>query len=407
MQLSFHIFSTILVLGAMQGLFLTLLLFERKSNRTANRILALLMLFYSLYIAESALEEMGIFSRIPHLVGLFEGLPFLFGPLHYLYARFLISPKLKFTKQEWLHFLPFGINRVYYLPYFFKSKLELLDFLQSIESNGPPLVAIVFTWAIILQGLTYMALTLYLLKHYSQRIKDCFSSVDKINLNWLRNITILTLCVWILVVIQHVFPVFGLVPFSERVHPIQLATSIIIYVMGYLGLRQPEIFYPGVVIKSGDELHLSQLSIMAKDKITDDDINADRQKIVKYEKSRLSPEQAKMHLQDLLDLMNEEKPFTNSNLTLQELAEKLSITSHHLSQVINTQLKQNFFDFVNQYRVEAVKKALTDPEKKHYTLLAIAFDVGFNSKSSFNSIFKKHTNMTPSQYKQLLTKANS
>jgi AraC-like DNA-binding protein len=407
MQLSFHIFSTILVLGAMQGLFLTLLLFERKSNRPANRILALLILVYSSYIAESALEEMGIFSRIPHLVGLFEGLPFLFGPLHYLYARFLISPKLKFTKLEWLHFIPFGINRVYYLPYFFKSKHEILGFLQSIESNGPPLIAIMFTCAIIVQGLTYMALTLRLLKHYSQRIKDRFSSVNKINLNWLRNITMLTMCVWILVVIQYMFPVLGLVPFSDRVHPIQIATSIIIYVMGYLGLRQPEIFSPGVVAKSRDELHPSQLSAMAKDKITSDDSSSDGQEIVKYEKSGLSPEQAKMHLQDLLDLMNDAKPFVNSNLTLQELAEKLSITSHHLSQVINTLLKQSFFDFVNHYRVEAVKKALTDPEKKHYTLLAIAFDVGFNSKSSFNSIFKKHTNMTPSQYKQLLTKANS
>jgi AraC-like DNA-binding protein len=407
MQLSFHIFSTILVLGAMQGLFLTLLLFERKSNRPANRILALLILVYSSYIAESALEEMGIFSRIPHLVGLFEGLPFLFGPLHYLYARFLISPKLKFTKLEWLHFIPFGINRVYYLPYFFKSKHEILGFLQSIESNGPPLIAIMFTCAIIVQGLTYMALTLRLLKHYSQRIKDRFSSVNKINLNWLRNITMLTMCVWILVVIQYMFPVLGLVPFSDRVHPIQIATSIIIYVMGYLGLRQPENFSPGVVAKSRDELHPSQLSAMAKDKITSDDSSSDGQEIVKYEKSGLSPEQAKMHLQDLLDLMNDAKPFVNSNLTLQELAEKLSITSHHLSQVINTLLKQSFFDFVNHYRVEAVKKALTDPEKKHYTLLAIAFDVGFNSKSSFNSIFKKHTNMTPSQYKQLLTKANS
>ena len=87
--------------------------------------------------------------------------------------------------------------------------------------------------------------------------------------------------------------------------------------------------------------------------------------------------------------MKNKSPYIDSNLTLNKLAKILDITAHNLSEVINLHMKQNFFDFVNKYRVEKVKRDLVDPEKKHLTFLAIAFDAGFNSKSSFNVIFKK------------------
>jgi YesN/AraC family two-component response regulator len=98
--------------------------------------------------------------------------------------------------------------------------------------------------------------------------------------------------------------------------------------------------------------------------------------------------------------MEQEKPYINSDLTLTQLAEMLSISPHNLSEILNTQINQNFFDFVNQYRVEEVKKALTDPGNQHLTVLAIGFDAGFNSKTSFNTIFKKYTNMTPSEFRK-------
>ncbi|MCA9742910.1 AraC family transcriptional regulator, partial [candidate division KSB1 bacterium] len=121
----------------------------------------------------------------------------------------------------------------------------------------------------------------------------------------------------------------------------------------------------------------------------------------RYQKSGLSSEKADTLLAGLLELMQREMPFRDSNLTLPELAARLSISAHNLSEVINTRLYVNFFDFINQYRVEAVKKDLADPKKQNLTLLAIAFDAGFNSKTAFNTIFKKHTGQTPSQYRQL------
>jgi len=89
-----------------------------------------------------------------------------------------------------------------------------------------------------------------------------------------------------------------------------------------------------------------------------------------------------------------------STLTLQELADELSIASHQLSQVINDRLQKNFFDFINSYRVEEVQVRLLAPEAQNLTILAVALDSGFSSKSSFNTIFKKHTQMTPTEYKR-------
>ena len=89
-----------------------------------------------------------------------------------------------------------------------------------------------------------------------------------------------------------------------------------------------------------------------------------------------------------------------SDLTLQDLADTLSISPHNLSEIINTQLGKNFYDFVNGYRVDAVQQRLTDPAYAHLTVLAIGLDAGFNSKSSFNAVFKKHVKMTPSQYRE-------
>ena len=420
MQFNLHLFTIIFMLGAVQGIFLVLLLIGKKGNRTANRILALLILFYSLYITNLVLVDMDVYIRIPRLTWLFAGLPFLFGPLHYLYAKFLIFPKLKFTKLRWLHLFPFVIFKVYFFPFIFIINEDILNFMHYYNEIFVP-VGLIFNSAVILQGIIYMVLTLRLLMRYSHQIKNCFSSIEKINLNWLRNITLITMCVWILVVVQELLLFAGFHTLLEGDYPIAFAMSIIIFVMGYLGWRQPEIFLQEDIEELSGQFQPFQsparkkatLIYHGRGKFTklrvsvSDDSSLDGERSTKYEKSGLSREKAKKYLQNLIDLMNEEKPFTDNNLTLHLLAEKLSITAHNLSEVVNTQLKQHFFDFVNQYRVEEVKKAFTDPKKMHYTLLAIAFDAGFNSKSSFNAIFKKHTGMTPSQYQRVTTSAKS
>ena len=125
-----------------------------------------------------------------------------------------------------------------------------------------------------------------------------------------------------------------------------------------------------------------------------------------YAKSGMDPETARRYKQKLLELMDTEKLYQRGDLTLQHLSDALSISPHHLTEVINTQLGQNFYDFVNGYRVREVQERLADPKYAHLTLLAIGMDAGFNSKSSFNAVFKKHTKMTPSQYRAHVSSAS-
>jgi AraC-like DNA-binding protein len=120
----------------------------------------------------------------------------------------------------------------------------------------------------------------------------------------------------------------------------------------------------------------------------------------KYEWSTLTPERSERYLNKLLQHMERVKPFTDRELTMQKLAKQVSIPPHHLSQTINEQLGKSFSDFINSYRVAEAKRRLLDPSKSHYSVLAIAEEVGFNSKSAFNTVFKKHVNMTPSEFRK-------
>jgi AraC-like DNA-binding protein len=122
----------------------------------------------------------------------------------------------------------------------------------------------------------------------------------------------------------------------------------------------------------------------------------------KYERSSLTYDRAEAGLQRLLKALDEEKIYLHADTTLQSVATRLAIPAPHLSQIVNERLNQTFSDLINAYRVDEVKRRLIDPACQHYSLLAIAEEAGFRSKSSFNAIFKKHTQMTPSDYRKTL-----
>jgi AraC-like DNA-binding protein len=151
--------------------------------------------------------------------------------------------------------------------------------------------------------------------------------------------------------------------------------AVFIYTVGYLGFRQPEIFN-GSVSDNG------------------------KKQEVKYARSSLKEEQAKAHLDKLLSVMETEKPYLDSNLKIQHLSEKVGVSSHHLSQIINENLNQNYADFINSYRINEAKRLLLSPEYELEKILSIAFDAGFQNKATFNASFKKYTGMSPTEYKK-------
>ena len=230
----------------------------------------------------------------------------------------------------------------------------------------------------------YLTVAVMTVVSHSRKVKDLNPAIVKNQLFWLR-----TLIAMLMVVsAAGIFRLF----FNFRIGSmllVPLCFSVMIYVAGYMALKHP------YALAGIDE------PILFDSSLEREEAEAGSVPVKKYEKSNLTSGRADEYLKRLLSCMETEKPYIDGDLTLQKLADKLSIPASHLSQLINERLEQNFFDFINRYRVKEVQRLFQDPSKKHYSLLAIAEEVGFNSKSTFNSAFKKYANMTPSEFRRV------
>jgi AraC-like DNA-binding protein len=361
-------------------------LFTKKINHTANVVLAIAMIALSFDVFNSAYIMFGYYKEFPHFMGITYSFPFLYGPIFYIYARLISSGDNTFNPKFYLHFIPFALVVIYGLVFVYLRSSEFKLTLVSVGAeNSLPGIEII-SYLKPVHGMIYVFLTIRVVKVYNDKIRESYSNIERINLNWLRHLTVGLIFVWGIVVISYIVNIF-----SEKNikmdYLIYTAASILIYSIGYLSLRQPQIFERAIHKPEEETASDSKLNISER---------------ISYQKSGLTDEEAQSHLKNLLGMMETDKPYLNSELTLRELAEKLSMSTHNLSEIMNTRLNQNFYDFINHYRVEEVKRRMADKESENFSLIAIAFDSGFNSKSAFNTIFKKHTGTTPSQYRKQL-----
>jgi AraC-like DNA-binding protein len=163
---------------------------------------------------------------------------------------------------------------------------------------------------------------------------------------------------------------------------------LLIFFIGYYGFKQA-LIYPSDKAKP---------DLIVKDQSAGANLIENAGTSPKYLKSGLQKDNVDVYYSSLIQLMDSEKLFLDSRLSIKTVADKLGMSVNHLSQVINQQSGKNFFMFINEFRVEEAKKLLLDQSNKKYTILAIAYDCGFNSKSSFNTIFKQYTGKTPSDF---------
>ena len=373
-MMQFDLLSVVMLLGAGQGFFLALLLIAKRTMRTANRILATLMAAYSLVLGAVALEVANAYATFPHLMGTATTLPFLYGPLHFLYAKYLSSGQRSFKRIDALHLLPFVGYTLYLLPFYLESAAYKRAFFLSMQTGQVPMVLEVVAGLKGAHGLAYMILTLYLLRRYRQQNNTTALADEMLDLNWLWQITLITTGIWGLNAVLLSSGWAGYTLFGGTDIVIGVSVTIAIYALGYIGLRQSAVFSDRMAFKKTTQ---------------------------KYERSGLSPEQADRYVEKLMQAMEKDQMFRQSDLTMPELARELSMSPNHLSQVINEQLNKNFFELVNAYRIEEAKKRLLDPDAEPLTILAIAYEVGFNSKSAFNTAFKKYTGMTPTQFRKV------
>jgi len=357
--------NIILIIGVVQGFFLSFLLFTfKRGNKKANRILGLLILLFTLMILPHTKTANDLQSGNARDAYIIHAMFFLLPPLIYLYVKTMTSGLKRSVLNNVVHFLPFIFLLIIYFP------LRLID----MNNNIWHIINIILTVLIVAQLSVYLLSSITIVRYYQRNLKHSFSYLDKINLNWLKFL------LWAQIIIWPLFIAAEFISLKPE-NMIWIVLAVFIYTMGYFGLRQPEIFIGALIENQGKTR------------------NVRRQK---YARSTLTSHMANIYYDRLLSFMNESKPHLKNDLSLPALADMLTVTQHHLSQIINEKTGQNFFDFINGYRIEEAKKNFANPEYAHWSIAAIGYEAGFNSVSSFNNVFKKMTGMTPTDYKNSL-----
>jgi AraC-like DNA-binding protein len=376
METSAKLLAALNLLGVAQALLLAaVLLSVRRGNRIANRFLAAFVLVLAIGVGGATMASEPFILLYPHLLKIQDPFYYLGAPLLFLYVRTLITGRSGSGRKDLLHFIPFGLCLLYLTPFYLQSGEVKLISIGSYSYLWQRWYYVRSTMLIV-QFIIYLSLIALMLAAYTRRLKRQPSPAGKSVLFQVRFLLATLTAIWVIGALKFVLTALYPAYDTETVDLIVPASlSVFVYAMGYIGLRRPE------ALTGMDDLPPAP---------------------PRYEKSTLTLERSDTYLQRLLDLMNTEKPYLDGDLTLQKLAKALSISPHHLSQTINEQLNQNFFDFINSYRIEEAKRMLLDPAKKHYSILAVSEEVGFNSKSAFNTAFKKHVNMTPSEFRKIV-----
>ena len=363
----------ILKLGGIQALLLGFILLKKKINSKPNLILAVLVFSLGVSCLLYSYNYLDFYIQFPHMIRVDWGIPLLFGPLIYLYTLFLTNSNTQFNETHYIHFLPYLINIVILAPFFIKSseeKIQILNYFTASITSGTDYYFrynFILQLAIAVVSIFYAIKSIKRLKLYSNKLLNEYSNIQKIKLEWLR------LLLYSFFFISIIFIIFSFLTYNDRYPQFDynayyfLFIFIFIYLLTYKTLSQPKILGLDKHNNPKTPIKISALSSQAN--------------------------MLKKH-------MDKEKPFLNGELSASELAYELNMSRHELSQILNEQLGQNFYDFINEYRVEEFKSRLNLSENNNLTLLGIAYDSGFNSKTTFNTIFKKITGLTPSQYKK-------
>ena len=370
--------NEILYIGITQSFFAGLMIATKRNPVIADRILATWLFLIALEMIFALVNE----TVLPLYEFVF--IPFTYGPCLYLYVKFLTIENIKFKWQYWLHLLPFIAVFTSAIVFHGRPVIKLDNFF----ANDPFLsFRLIYGLSFFISITTYSIATFVLIRRHEKNVKELFSYTSaRITLSWLLVISIGFYVTYVLVFLVGVYVIFKKeLPYDPTLVS-YFGLTFFAFAFSSYGIKQPGIF---------NELYAEKKTITRKIELKEPDI--------KYERSGLKEADAEKYVNKLLKHMEVRKPYLNVDLTIQDVAESLSIPRHYLTQVINEKLNKNFYQFINEYRVEEVKNLLKDKDYQKYTMTAIAFEAGFNSKSSFNNVFKEITGMTPSEFKEKTT----
>jgi AraC-like DNA-binding protein len=365
-----QLFLILTYAGIALGLFVVLLLNNRSIKKSrANLFLSILLLCLSFSIAHILFAGAVINHLSAKVYTLGDPTFLLIAPLLWFYTKELIGERVELSKSL-LHFLPFLI--IIFLSLTLWSIDLHFSFTQFLDHHQK-LINILFWIMVVAQFSAYQFFIRKKWIVYQKLIQQEVSNKEGVDISWVR----FFLVVFLLINLFFLFSLFAAVHLdngSWLPKTTALIFSLSVFALGYKGILQKEIFQPDVSALSEEVVSLPT------------------------EKTVHKPDQEL--ISRLLDYMKEKKSYLDAELTLSSLAKDMNISRSQLSLLINEGIGDNFYDFINKYRVEEVKKLMIDPSVKNYNLLGIALEAGFKSKSTFNLIFKRFTGLTPTEYRK-------
>lgn len=293
-------------------------------------------------------------------------------PLLFLYILSVIYSNFKLKWKHLVHFSPWIITIFVLMPNFFLvNEQAKIEFSNNYDSNIE--IQLLSYFGDVL-SLAYLIAEVYYITRYRKLLLENFTDKSAFkNYNWLKQLAILLFIGQVLTWVKNYSRTNLTIESTNSLRAIILLFGVFFICWLFLkAVNSPRLF-------KGIEVNLKTSQEI---KLFTEDLELTQQIII------------------LKDFMLTEKPYLNPSLTIRNLADELKMNSRELSVLINQHLNQHFFDFVNEYRIEEAKEILKNPDKKEFTILEILYEVGFNSKSSFNTAFKKHTGLTPTQYRK-------
>jgi AraC-like DNA-binding protein len=400
-----ELFVTILyAIPVYQCLVLSVILFFSNKEKAgqSRSILGIFKLLLTIYFTFNLFYRLKLFEWNSHLYIIILPLILSLIPAFYLYILSITRPDFQFKRKSLFNFIPSIIIFILNIPYLFLSESEKLDFITygfSLNNNNSSLQYLLIVYLISnyllinVQLLIYSILVWKEYRAYKSFIENNYSYTEYIDIEWIRTFIISFVfffmfnnLMYIIGFKHHFFPQFIFL----------LALSMITLFSGIHGLMQKRPKFSLQNNLSEQDATEAQVFQQAVKELKDEVV---KEKQVKYSGSALTENLAEKIKSELRELMLTKKVFTNENLSIDDVAEQLKTNSKYISQVINENYKQNFYNYINSHRVDEAKQIISTPGSEIYSLLGIANMVGFASKSTFNKAFKKFTGSTPSEFR--------
>ena len=357
--------------GIVLGIFVIVLINSKNRRKTrANTFLSILLgaLTFSVFHLRYAGDVITHLSVKAYSLG--DPTFLLIAPLLWFYVNELTGARIRFDIYSLTHFIPFFI--IIFCSISFGSFLSD-TLLTRLFDLHPHLPFTIFWFVVVVQFSGYQFLIHRKWRDYQQLIREEVSNTEDVSISWVRFFMAVFLIVNFSFLVS-LFAVIHLDIMNIVWKSVGVILSMSIIALGYKGILQKEVFFNG-----------PSNAVPAEPSVT------------------LEQKSDPLLIDKLRQYMQNEKPFLDPELSLSTLSKAMGLNRNQLSQLINTGIGENFYDFINKYRIEEVKRLMVDPQKQNYNLLGIALEAGFKSKSTFNLIFKRFTGLTPTEYRKNIT----